>query len=303
MNHINEDEYTRHYSQLDDNHRKTCLDKHNKNFDMCVKQSDEMYNNAQEVMKHLTNNLNAKNQQVKTLKHDIKHRKHSLAKLSHHKNEVGNNLTKISKQNEKYKDRKDIKIASSKLSKEVNRLLTEKLDLQKFGKKVKEQIKMMQMNQTQLKNEMNNDVKEVEKLKERLNGYSFSYNQNKQLSESVNLGQSRLESFLNCEKETRQELLCEVNQRKKTIQRFKSMNKSFNSDKFISSDFDLESKQSIESQFNNFDFVDLSNEPFQPTFEKEYRSMGGSTAEYATMATKRSLNTVSDQDTRSMVEK
>lgn len=270
---------------------------------MCVKQSDDMYKNAQEVMKQLTNDLQTKNQQVKLLKHEIKNRKKRLESVAYHKSEVERSLTKISKQSEKYKDRKDIKIAASTLSKEVNRLLTEKLDLQKFQKKIKEQIKMMQMNQTQLKYEMIDEVNQVDKLKEKLSTYSSSYNKNKELSESVNLGQSRLENVLNYEKETKQELLCEVNQRKKTIQRYKSINKSFSSDNFISSDYDIESKQSIDSHFNNFDFVDLSNENFQVNFEKEYRSMEGSNAENATMATKRSLKSGSDQDTKSTVEK
>mmetsp|Transcript_14444 Transcript_14444/g.12718 ORF Transcript_14444/g.12718 Transcript_14444/m.12718 type:complete len:268 (-) Transcript_14444:610-1413(-) len=103
------------------------------------------------------------------------------------------------------------------------------------------------------------------------------------------------------EKETKQELLSEVNIKKLNIKRYKSINKSFNSKKYISSDLDLESLRSEDSsQFINFDFVDLTNDQQQLINDKEFfKSIAGNTAEMVTMATKRSGQTTSQYDTKS----
>lgn len=82
------------------------------------------------------------------------------------------------------------------------------------------------------------------------------------------------------------------------------MNKSFNSRKFITSEFDLESLRSDDSQFGSSDYADLTHESNQPAFEKEfYKNTRENTAEMVTMPTKRTNLSNSEIDTRSLTEK
>ena len=136
--------------------------------------------------------------------------------------------------------------------------MTERLGYQKEEKKLKEQVRQMKSTCKQLSIEVKEDRRQVQKISQKLARFSNSFLQDKRLSESVDLDQSRLESFLNNEKETKQGLLCEVNQKKRHFHRQRSINKSCTSHKFISSD--MESASDISFNDSNFDFVDIISE-------------------------------------------
>ena len=256
-----EEQYNSHYKHLEEDYRRNCVEKHKQNFDKCVGESDEMYRNAQGLMQQLAEKLQAKKKQVKEIKQVIGERKQKLKEISNQKYDVHNQLLILSASKTNEIDKlENMRVSSNRLKKDVNRLMTERIDLQKLERKMREQLRQMASNCKQLTEEMHNDSKEISKLKEKLSTYSSSFIRNKRLSDSVDLDQSKLESFLNYEKETKQELLSEVNEKKRVIERFRSINKSYSRGRFISSDLDAESAISEDSQLVSLDFADLTSE-------------------------------------------
>ena len=240
-----------------------------------------------------------KEKEAKSVKVNIRNNKKKFKTLSQKSIELENSrLNTFTILDKDLKTKKEVSENLQRTRKEINRLMTEKIDLLKIEQKVKDDIKRKEIKCSQIREEISTEEKEVKGLRSRLSSYSNSYIKNKKLSESVDLDQSRLESFLNTEKEAKQELLSEVNQQKMSLQRNRNMNKSFTSRKFISSDLDLESFKSEDSQYVNFDFIDLTND--QHLNEKDFfKSTSGNTAEMVTMATKRSGQTISEFDSKS----
>lgn len=256
-----ENETSEHYKGLEEDYRKNCLEKHNAKFARHVKENDEVYNNAQQLMEQLKCQLQDKTHQVKLVEKERKQRKQKLRKIGAKKQAISNELAAILAVNsEETTKLEQIHNTSMTLAKDLNRLRIEKMDLQKLEKKMRDQICQMDSTYRQLSSEMEHEQREVSVLKERLSSYSNSFIHNKRLSESVDLDQSKLENFLNYEKETKQELLSEVNNKKKKIERIRTFSKSNIGKNFITSDVDGESMISEDSQLANFDFVDLTSE-------------------------------------------
>lgn len=220
-----------------------------------------MYRNAQGLMRQLAEQLQEKKRQAKEIKQIIAERKQKLKEISSQKSLINSEIQVLSATKTDETDKlESMRASSNRLKKDVNRLMTERLDLQKLERKMREQLRQMSSNCKQLTEEMHNDSKEISKLKDKLSTYSNTFIRNKRLSDSVDLDQSKLESFLNFEKETKQELLSEVNQKKRVIERFRSINKSYSRSRFISSDLDSESAISEDSQLVSLDFADLTSE-------------------------------------------
>lgn len=262
-----ESEYTDHYKHLDQTFRQKCLRKHNLKFEKCVKDSDQMYKNAQQLMLQLNRNLQKKNAQVKETKKTIKQKQRKLKQLMAQKRDLQRTIDTMTKNSEL----KNIEMAEdsiTNLNKDVGRLMTERYSLQQIEMRVKDQLRHMTSSWKHLEVELEIETKELNTLKEKLTTYSTSFRKNKRLSESVDLDHSRLESFLNIEKETKQDLLNEVNKRKKALEVYKQTSKdcisrrSLVPSEFINSPFegDLESVKSHESGNPNYDFLDLTNE-------------------------------------------
>lgn len=304
LKHLQEDTVT-HYRTLAEDYKVNYVEKHNRKFEICAQEADEMVQNAKQIMLDLAKKLEAKNQQLKSLKHDVSKQESKLDQMYEARRELETEIEKlVSRQKASKRHSGGLNSEKLRIAKDVNRLMTQRLDLQKVEKKLREQIRLMNSNCAQLTQEMEVHSNDIHHIKRNLAKKSTSFNENRRLSESVDLNQSKLECFLNQSKETKKELLTEINSKKQKINRYRTINKSFSSRRFISSDFDAESRQSEDSQIANFDFVDLTNQELQNAVDKEFvKSLGGSTAENATMATKRSRNSNSEFDSKSLNEK
>ena len=174
--------------------------------------------------------------------------------------------------------------------------MNQNVDLKLIEQNINEEIRYINTKNSQFNEKITSENREVNNLKRKLSSYSNSYIQNKKLSESVDLNQSRFESFLNTGKETQKELLSEVNHRKASLQRYRSMSKSFSSKMPIF--LPLSPSQSEDSQLENYDFADLKNENQMSVFDKDLsKSTGRNIVEINTKPTSM------EWDTKSLTEK
>lgn len=302
MEHKADEEYLyEKYKYLEHSYRVNCYEKHNQNFEKCKQESEMMDQNARNLVEQFAQQLNEKEQQIKCIKGGIKERKDMLRELEKQKQTVVEKLSASKAKHSRlsnFSEGTNIRKAKNNLQKDVTRLMTEKLDLQKVEKKLRDQIRQMNCTSKQLMVEMDHEELEVSKLHERVSMYTSN-------------------SFID-----HQDKFSELNKSIQPIrkQRNRNKNKSCASLKFISSEIDSASEVSFIESVPNCDFVDItsgdkkweesaskncevaqSRSPFNKAEKDQINSLGGSTADNMTMATKRS--TTSEFDTRSWNEK
>lgn len=182
------------------------------------------------------------------------------------------------------------------LQKDVNRLMTEKLNLLKCQKKTTDQVNSLISQKNKLEIQLNNEMVQLNDLKSNLSKFTQSFKHNKKLSESVNLDQSRLETVLTSEMEIKQELVSKIHRHKQSINESKLSNSRLNvSQKFINASVinDDESEKSFNCDVSILDIADISCENMiqqdkEYFEEKEFtRSIPESLGDLVTQATKR----------------
>jgi hypothetical protein len=258
-----------------------------------------MDQNARALVEQFAQQLVDKEKQIKGIKGGIAEKKDMLKDLERQKQAVMQKINNSKSKQERlsnFSEGTNIRKAKNNLQKDVTRLMTEKLDLQKIEKKLRDQIRQMNFTSNQLMVEMNHEELEVSKLHEKVSMYTSN-------------------SFID-----HQDKFSELNKSIQPLRRQRIQNKSCTSLKFISSEIDSASEVSFIESVPNCDFVDItsddkkweesatknyeivqSHSPFNKTDKDQANSQGGSTADYMTMATKRS--TTSEYDTRSWNEK
>lgn len=168
---------------------------------------NEFNQSIKDISNEMVQKMTNTDKEKKRVKQDMKKQKKILKSLAKKTTELKNSRPKVSEFGSNESNLHDISEKSLKLSKEVNCLMTQNLDLKNLENKVKEDIKHINRRKEQVHEEITSENNKVSNLKRKLSSYSNSYLQNKKLSESVDLDQSKLESCLNIGKETKQELL------------------------------------------------------------------------------------------------
>ena len=250
----NEEEFLSQYKSMEEDYRKHTYEKSNKHFEKSIKESDEMYFYTQNLMKELAEKWKKKNSQIKDLKRVISNKKNQLDILQQKSDEANKNLDIIiNLKGDNDETFQSIKTTQLNLTKDVSRMMIEINNLQKHEKRLKDYINRDEVQKRQLISELDCELKEIDKIKQKLDNHSSAFIRNKRLSDSVNMDQSRLESFLSMEKETKQELLSVVNMKKKEIELYKRKSKEFVSKSFINPNDTVSSHNDIEEESSHSD--------------------------------------------------
>ena len=243
-----ESQSTSNYKTMEENFRRNVYEERNKEFERCISDSDQMYFHTQNLMKQLAEKWTRKTVQIKELKKEISDRKTQLYLLNVEKTEINNSLEVASKSRWGDEERfQKIKTAQLHLSKDVKRMTNEMNHMQRHEKKLKEQIIEFENDKKQLSSELESELKEIKRIQLKLNAYSSTIIKNKQLSDSVNMDKSRLENYLNLEKETKQELLSVVNKKRKEIEWYRRASKDFGSKSLINPNDNVSSSEDDKS--------------------------------------------------------
>ena len=239
-----ESSYQKQFHNYSEMFKKSILDKENIRFKKETKHSENLYKDTEELMISCKQKIEVKNNMLRELKHVIQEKEDILnAKIDSFSQlnvQISNDPHGSSQQPKAY-------VITSKmknLKQDINRLRNEKLDYEATELSINSEIEKMKKAIIRMDKKNTKELTKVDLLENLVDSIHTQINEDIKNRTFVDSSEVRLKSCLIKEKETKEQLLKEVNNKKKHIENIKSLNTS---------------KTSRRTDWNKIDAEDQSN--------------------------------------------
>lgn len=221
-----ENSYQKHFQHTSEMFKKNFLDKENKKFKKEAKNSEKLLKEGENLMISCKQKVEDKNDQLKQLQQAIQNKESVLTEKLDLLNQLNlqlSNKTQISSQHLKVHD---VQSKIKNLKQDIRRLRNEKLDFEGTEMSLNAEIDKMKKTIRKMDKRNHKEVSKVNVLENLVGSISAQINEEIEKHSFVNSSEVKLKSYLVKEKETKEKLLKEVNNKKRHIESIKSLNTS-----------------------------------------------------------------------------
>ena len=221
-----ESSYQKQFHHSSELFKKNFLDKENKRFKKEAKHSEKLLKEGEDLMISCKQKIDEKNETLMELKQAIRKKEDVLTVKIDQLNQLNLQLSRDIQGSTQHAKAYVITSKMKNLKQDIRRLRNEKLDYEGTELSIISEIDKMKKTIRRMGKRNNKELTKVNALENLVDSISTQINEDIEKHSLVDSSEVKLKTYLDKEKETKEKLLKEVNNKKKHIEDIKSLNSS-----------------------------------------------------------------------------